>query len=126
MFKSFIKSIFPQKSSLSKEAFDAYFNRLPDSIQVDWFRDGNFIIGNISDGSNKFMIQGKNPDDFIDMVNDAVIAMNNIPSSYVDVIKKSKTYVPNSEERKSLGDVAVMSATMGIIKDNQIKQLALV
>jgi len=79
---------------LSQEAFEAYFHRLPDDLEVSWFRDGKFIIGNIKAGESRFVTQGLDAEDFIDMVNDAVITVFGLPKQYYDVIRRTHAYAP--------------------------------
>lgn len=115
---NFIKSLFRPK--LSREAFEAYFNRLPQFIEVSWFRDGKYIVGNIKAGDQEFMTQGLNGDDFIEMVNDAVYTMFDIPEDYIDVIEKAKTFQPPVEERKKLEDQSVQSSVIRFHKSEQV------
>ncbi len=114
MIKSIKKYLF--KPKLSHEAFVAYFNRLPDGIKVNWHRDGKFIVGNVSADGKKFMTQGLNADEFIEMVNDAVITVFNIPEDYVDVINKSKAYFPTEEEYRKLNDNKISHSSLGFKK----------
>lgn len=122
MIKSIKKHLF--KPKLSHEAFVAYFNRLPDNIEVRWRRDGKFIIGNVVANGKKFMTQGLNADEFIEMVNDAVITVFNIPENYVDVINKSKAYSPTEEEYKKLNDNRISHSSFGFKKREDALALA--
>src|ERR1035441_273605 len=99
-WKNLTSGLFNQP--LSQEAFEAYFHRLPDDLEVSWFGDGKFIIGNIKAGDNKFVTQGENAEDFIDMVNDAVITVFGIPKQYYDVIRQIHTYMPPQEQVEQL------------------------
>lgn len=119
-----ILNIFRPQKKLSKEAFEAYFNRLPDSIEVSWFRDGNFIVGKVKAGDNEFMTQGMSGDDFIEVVNDAVIAVNKIPRQYIDVVRKSRAYNPPIEEKKKLEDINIKNSVISLPKDDKILQSA--
>ncbi|TSC66041.1 MAG: hypothetical protein G01um101477_247 [Candidatus Doudnabacteria bacterium Gr01-1014_77] len=112
------------KPRLHREAFDAYFSRLPSEIEVDWFRDGQFIIGEVEAGELKFRTQGKNVDDFIEMVNDAIIRLNNIPEEYINTVRSFQAYTPSVEERAKLADAAVESAKIFAKKDKRALQLA--
>ena len=105
MFKS-IKKLFI-KPRLESEAFEAYFNKLPDNLEVSWFRDGNFIIGNIRSDGYEFMTQGKSAQEFIDMVNNAVFSVYEIPEEYSELILKNKKYIPHQEEFAKLNNAAV-------------------
>jgi hypothetical protein len=112
------------KRQLSYEALVAYFNRLPDAVQVDWFRDGNFIIGNVKAGENEFVTQGLSADDFINTVNESVITVNNIPYEYFDVIKELKSYMPPEDQIKALEDQSVSSSKLRVSKSDRALQAA--
>lgn len=107
---------------LSYEALVAYFHRLPDAVQVDWFRDGDFIIGNVKAGDNEFVTQGQDADDFINMVNESVITVNNIPYEYFDVIKELKSYMPPEEQIKALEDQSVSHSKLRVRKSDRALQ----
>ncbi len=110
-----IKSIkrYLSKPKLSREAFEAYFHRLPDGIEVNWRRDGKFIVGSVVADGKKFVTQGLNADEFIEMVNDAVITVFDIPEDYIDAINKSKAYSPTAEEYKRLNDNKISHSSFG-------------
>ena len=55
----YIKSFFVPR--LSPEAFEAYFNKLPGAISVNWFRDGRYIIGRIRAEDKQFMTRVETP-----------------------------------------------------------------
>ncbi len=112
------------KRKLSYEALVAYFNRLPDAVQVDWFRDGDFIIGNVKAGNSEFVTQGQDADDFINMVNESVITVNNIPYEYFDVIKELRSYTPPEEEIKALEDQSVSHSKLRVSKSDRALQAA--
>ncbi|PIY96101.1 MAG: hypothetical protein COY66_05095 [Candidatus Kerfeldbacteria bacterium CG_4_10_14_0_8_um_filter_42_10] len=113
MFNLFKRIFMPQ----DPEAFIAYLSKLPSSIQVKWIRDGKFIIGWISADDNEFMTQGKNAEEFIEMVNDAVYTAYEIPDNYVTVINKYKAYKPPIEEMKKLKDGSVSKANFNAKKE---------
>ncbi len=112
------------KQPLSQEAFEAYFHRLPGNVEVSWFRDGKFIIGNIKAGDNKFVTQGKDAEDFIDMVNDAVITVFGIPKQYYNVIRQVHTYMPPKEQLEQLQNAGIKKATIFLDKNKKVAQLA--
>lgn len=118
----FLKSLF--KPKLSREAVVAYFYRLPSSIEVSWFRDGKYIVGTIKTDGQEFPTQGVNPDDFIEMVNDAVYAMFDIPDEYIDLIKTIRTYSPPLEEKQKLQDTSVKGSIVKLLKDEKVLQVA--
>lgn len=112
------------KPKLSPEQFEACFHKLPESIQVRWKRDEKFIIGKVKAGENSFVTQGIDADEFIEMVNDAVLTVNNIPKSYFDSLRSAgKAYKPNSEQQKLLNDINTKEGNFGSTK-KKIMQVA--
>lgn len=122
MIKSIKRQLF--KPKLSQEAFTAYFHRLPDSIEVNWHREGKFIVGRVAADGKKFMTQGLNVDEFVEMVNDAVITVFDIPEDYINVINKSKAYLPTAEEYKRLNDNKISHSSFGSRKRESVQALA--
>ena len=112
------------KPEIFPEAFIAYFHKLPNEIKVDWFRDGNMIIGRIEAGDKKFMTQGTSADDFIKMVNESLITAFNIPEDYFDIIKQTKTYNPPAHILEELKDKNVIQKSFGLNKDERSFKLA--
>lgn len=90
------------RGPLSIEAIEAYYHKIPNSIQVSWERDGDMIVGTVKAGNHEFYTQGKDADDFIEMVNDAVYTVYEIPFEYLDVIERLKPFSPSLEQRKAL------------------------
>lgn len=109
-----LKFIF--KPKLSEEAFWAYYYRLPETIQVKWFRDGNYIIGEIYIDDKKYYTQGKDSEDFIAMVNDLAIAVCEIPKDYIEIIKNCRTYEPSPQEREKLENIRINRSMFGFRK----------
>lgn len=103
LFQNFIRLFRPK---LNKEELLAYFDRLPEAIQVSWLRDGKFIIGTVMFGKEKFTTQGRSADEFIDTVNDALLAVHDIPKEYFDILAVKK-FTPNADEYKALNNVAM-------------------
>ena len=118
----YIKSFFVPR--LSPEAFEAYFNKLPDAISVNWFRDGRYIIGRIRAEDKQFMTQGRNPDEFINMVNDAVVAAYEIPENYANIVKKTHTFKPKVSEMKRLYNHEINKDSFGSTKSRDVLRLA--
>lgn len=110
-----------QRQELSQEALEAYFHRLPVSIHVTWFRDNGFIIGTISCDDKEIMTQGKDTDDFIDMVNDCIHTAYDIPPAYFSALKQVKNYQPPSEERKKLEDFSVKKSVLNLSKKQNFR-----
>lgn len=98
-----------------KEAFDAYYNRLPDSIEVDWQRDGKYIIGKIKAGDKKFMTQAVSAKEFVDMVNDALFVVYKIPDEYFKALE-SRKFKPLPEEFKAMNNAAIKKSKIEFSK----------
>lgn len=99
------------------ESLQAHYNRLPDSIEVVWQRDGGMIVGTIVADNFEFATQGEGPAEFIDMVNDAVATSYNIPESYRDEIKKFHTFIPRDEkDLEYLNNQSILSAKYSVTK----------
>src|SRR3989344_7851243 len=114
-----------KKPSLTQEQFFAYFHKLPDGISVDWKRDGKFIIGKVQAGDFEFMTQGKTAEQFVDMVNDAVLTVFDIPRDYVDILREVKSYNPPEDAWRSLCDQSVKKSYIAIKKDTKQPSLRL-
>ena len=112
------------KPDIHREAFFAYFHRLPEKLQVSWFRDDGMIVGTVNAGGKEFVTQGTDADDFIRMVNESLITVFNVPQNYFSVIKQAKTYNPNPAERKLLEDMSVTKSTFGLVKSDKDLKLA--
>lgn len=109
-----IKYIF-KKPEIFPEAAIAYYNRIPDKIQVEWFRDGKYIIGRIIAGDCKFMTQAVSAKEFVDMVNDALFAVYNIPKEYFDILSVHRLYPPQAELNK-LNNETIQKSTLSLQK----------
>ena len=106
------------RPKLDKEAYDAYWDRLPSKIAVNWFRSGKFIVGNIEVGGEKFMTQGRNADEFIMMVNETVYSVYDIPVEYYQNVKM-RDYTPSSEEYNHLQNVSISNSVFSVKKVKQ-------
>lgn len=113
------------KPEIFPEAFFAYFHKLPNNIQVEWFRDGNYIIGNVTAGDRKFVTQGMDAEDFIKMVNESVVLAFDIPQDYINLILKNKLFLPPIEEKKKLGDLSVKRSSFGFVNSKKESDLQL-
>lgn len=113
------------KSEIFPEAFFAYFHKIPNNIQVEWFRDGEYIIGNVTAGNKKFVTQGLDADDFIRMVNESLILTFDIPQNYIDLILKNKLFTPSIEERKKLDNISVKKSSFGSVMNKKEGDLQL-
>lgn len=120
---NFLRRIFG-KSTLSREALIAYHDKLPEVISVRWFRDGKLIVGEVEIEGNKFFTQGTNADDFMEMVNDAIITVKDIPKDYIDTIRDTKTYKPSLEEENKLRDAEVNGSIISAKKNRKVFEAA--
>ena len=109
---------------LSREAFEAYYHRLPNDIEVKWFRDGDFIVGKIKAGDSEYMTQGRSADDFVDMVNDSIITVFDIPSSYYDLLRQTHTYLPDGDQMHKLRNASVKNSVISFEKNEKVVQVA--
>lgn len=100
------------KPKLEKEAYDAYFNRLPNAIQVEWFRDDDFIIGRITVENEEFFTQALSAGEFVDMVNELLLNVYNIPGKYHSVLLKEKKFRPSVEQFNLLNNAAIVKSQM--------------
>lgn len=114
------------KPEIYPEAFFAYFHKLPNELQVSWFRDDGMIVGRVNAGGKEFVTQGSDTNDFIRMVNESLITAFNIPENYFDVIKQARTYNPNPAERILLEDASIKQSTLGLVKTDRRLTLKLV
>jgi len=112
------------KPEIYPEAFFAYLHKLPDEIQVNWFRDDGMIIGKIKAGDKEFMTQGADADDFIKMVNASIATVFDIQDDYFDIITQTRTYLPPVAERKLLEDPSVSRHNFGFVKNEQVFKVA--
>jgi hypothetical protein len=108
------------KPSLSQEAFVAYFHRLPDNIQVSWRRDGDMIVGQVIAGDKEFYTQGRNADEFIEMVNDAIYTAYEIPFGYIDAVSSARAFRPKEDELRALYNGKVPGANLSILRDKKL------
>ncbi|MBI2637098.1 MAG: hypothetical protein HYW81_02810, partial [Parcubacteria group bacterium] len=105
-------------------ALEAYVHRLPEEISVDWFRDGGFLVGRITAGDASFMTQARSADEFIEMVNDALFTVYEIPRAYADVLMRHKRFEPSSGQLARLEDASVPGARIGFSRPKLKRQLA--
>lgn len=112
------------KPEIYPEAYFAYFHKLPNEIQVSWFRDDGMIIGKIQAGAKEFMTQGTGADDFIRMVNESVATVFNIPDDYFDIVTQTRTYSPPAANRKLLEDKSVTRHSFGFVKNDHVFKAA--
>ncbi len=115
----FLKRFF--EPDLPRESFIAYFNRLPDSIEVEWKRDGNFFVGRVKAGEYEFVTQGRNAREFIDTVNSSVSIVYDIPRRYIDLMMKVKTYLPaDPRQLEALNQLAGAPGKLFLSKNKKL------
>ena len=115
-----IKQIFSHKTVLDRDAFKAYYDRLPEKIDIKWFRDGNFIIGDIKTEDHHFKTQGVSGDDFIEMVNDSLYTVYDIPQDYLKALSKVKSYEPDALSLERLNNSGIKQSEIRLEKQ-QVK-----
>lgn len=101
--------------NIAPEAALGYFNRLPDRISVRWFRDGEFIIGDVIAGDAAFKTQAKSPVEFVDMVNDAVFASYEIPTRYFEYLS-GKRFRPDPIAFAELNDGLIQESNLNLYR----------
>lgn len=110
------------KPEIYPEVFFANFHKLPSRITVEWFKDEGMIIGKVMADGKEFMTQGANADEFVEMVNESIITVFDVPYEYFDIIKQSRSYSPPSEEYEKLKTPSVLRGSIGFVKkDNALK-----
>ena len=116
MFFNKIKILnFFYQPKICQEAFTAYYNRLPNSIEVEWQRDGKYIVGKINAGDKKFMTQAVSAREFVDMVNDALFVVYKIPAEYFKALN-CKKFEPSAEQFAVLNNGAVKNSKIQFSK----------
>lgn len=106
-------------SELYREEAIAFAGRLPNRIEVKWFRDGKFIIGNIIDGNDAYLTQAKSAKELVDMVNDVIYSVYGVKQKYFKVLGENK-YRPIPEEFNRLNDYAIAKSEMGLERHPQL------
>lgn len=106
-------------SELYREEAIAFAGRLPGRIDVKWFRDGKFIIGNIIDGGDTYLAQAKSAKELVDMVNDVIYSVYGVKQKYFKVLGENK-YRPTAEEFRRLSDNAIPGSVMGLERQPQL------
>ncbi len=102
----------------------AYFHKLPDKISVVWKRDGKFIIGWVETGDNKFVTQAESASEFINIINDSILIIFEIPEKYHQILRKTKSFLPPEDQVKMLNDLSVPGAKIKFEKNEKVFSLA--
>ncbi len=109
----FCSFLFPKKN-IFKESLECYGDKLPKTVKVSWTRENDgFIVGQIEADGNQFLAQGKNAEDFISMVNDAIYAVYEIPPKYISLLGGDTKYFPPPRVLEVLEDESVKNASFG-------------
>ncbi|MDO8667935.1 MAG: hypothetical protein Q7K35_02435 [bacterium] len=105
-----------------REVIIANCNKLPDKIEISWFRDGKYIIGNIKAEDNTYITQAVSADEFVEMVNDTLLAAYEIPQNCVNMIRNIKKFIPTKEEFEKLNNAAIKKSEYSLIltRDKQM------
>lgn len=98
-----------------QEVVMANFNKLPDKIEITWFRDGEYIIGNIKTEDNTYMTQAVSADEFVEMVNDTLLAAYEIPQNCINIIRNMKKFVPTKEQFAELNNIAIKKSESSLV-----------
>jgi len=94
------------KRDLTPEALAFYTERIAQKkVNVSWERDGKFIIGSINVDGEMYMTQATTAQEFVDMVNDVLYAIYNIPTEYIPIMKMK--VLPKPEEFQKLNDISI-------------------
>lgn len=97
------------------EVLVAYYQKLPLNIQVSWWRDEGYIVGNVVAGTLAFPTQGKDTADFIRMINEGLLISLGIPFEYVEAILSNGLFSPSLEELAKLSDAGVPQSKFGLL-----------
>ncbi len=100
----------PWKRTVIDEVAEFHAQNLPKNVRVSWERDGTMIVGTVFADGNEFMTQAESADEFVEMVNDAIYAVYEVPVAYISVLGKNRVQ-PTPDERAKLEDAAVKKSS---------------
>ena len=103
-----------------KEVLEANFHKLPVEIQVRWFRDGKYIIGTIEADGHKYKTQALSADEFIEMVNDTLYTVYEIPNNCINILSKIKRFYPKKEEIEKLNNSSIKHSDMSLVREKEL------
>ncbi len=106
---------------LSSEVFEAFYFKIPDVIDVSWKRDGEMIVGKVKAGDKEFYTQGKDPDEFVEMVNDSIYTVFEVPFDYIEAMSKSKPFRPTEEELTQLYNGKIPESFLSMNKNRNVQ-----
>lgn len=121
-YKNKIKSILSNlfQSKPCREVLEANFYKLPEKIEVKWFRDGKFIIGVIKDGEHEYKTQALFADEFVEMVNDTLYTVYDIPNNCINILNKVKRFHPRQDEFNKLKNIKIKTSDMFLIREKEL------
>jgi len=100
---------------IDHEVYEALWNKLPKEIHVEWVRDGRHLVGKVRADDFTFMTQAESAEEFVEMVNDSLFAVYEIPKKYFRFFS-DRRFVPNKKQFKRLNDASVRKSKMGFYK----------
>ncbi len=86
------------------EVARANFHKLPESLKIEWFKNGKYIVAKIEANGREFRTQGKGADDFVFMVNDCIYTAYGIKPHHKDQMLKIRSFLPSEEDWIKLND----------------------
>ncbi|MFA4833665.1 MAG: hypothetical protein WC619_02330 [Patescibacteria group bacterium] len=121
-YKNKIKNVFSSftQPKPCREVLEANFYKLPEKIEVKWFRDGKFIIGIIKDGEREYKTQALSADEFIEMVNDTLYTVYDIPSNCINILSKIKRFYPKQDEIDKLRNGKIKYSDMFLVREKEL------
>jgi len=106
--------------ALINEASICYNQKLPKRVNVKWVRESDgFIVGHINVDGYEFTTQGQNAKDFIEMVNDSIYAVYEIPPQYISELGGYKRYFPKPHQLKELFDKSISKSDFGFYSNQK-------
>lgn len=79
------------------------------------------ITGTVKVGEHEFYTQGENVENFIEMVNDAIYTVYEIPFDYIKVLSKVKSFSPKPDQLAALYNGNIQAANLHLSK-SAVKQ----
>lgn len=97
------------------EVLICHRNKLPtSSVEVSWKRDGEYIVGAIKIEDEKYPTQARSAKEFVEMVNDVIYAVYEIPHKYIEPLGGAYRITPSQEEFAKLNDAAVKKSSFSV------------
>lgn len=87
--------------------------RLPNAdVQVEWWREGELIVGEVKTHDTSFVAQGRSAKEFVACVNDALYAVYEVPLKYAEQLGGDYRLTPPKEAFDALNDKAVQKSNL--------------